>query len=77
MQTHDTLSALGEQFGIGSVAVYGGVSKEAQINLLKAKQGKRSKTTTRIVVGTPGRILDLSQDGTCDLSRSVLLDNLR
>ncbi|KAF9490035.1 DEAD-domain-containing protein [Pleurotus eryngii] len=68
VQTHDTLSALGEQFGIGSVAVYGGVSKEAQINLLKAKQGEKSKTTTRIVVGTPGRILDLSQDGTCDLS---------
>ncbi|KAF4585109.1 RNA-dependent ATPase [Pleurotus pulmonarius] len=68
VQTHDTLSALGEQFGIGSVAVYGGVSKEAQISLLKTKQGKKSKTTTRIVVGTPGRILDLSQDGTCDLS---------
>ena len=35
--------------------------------LKNANQGK-DKMVTRIVVGTPGRILDLVQDGTCDLS---------
>ncbi|KAJ8518201.1 hypothetical protein ONZ45_g4704 [Pleurotus djamor] len=68
VQTHDTLSALGEKFGIGSVAVFGGVSKEGQVKLLQAKQGKKSKVVTRIVVGTPGRIKDLVEEGSCDLS---------
>jgi ATP-dependent RNA helicase DBP3 len=60
---------LGAPFGIASVAVFGGVAKESQIKNLAnhAKDGK----TTRIVVGTPGRILDLAQEGACDLSQYV------
>ena len=58
IQTHETLSELGKEVGIGSVAVFGGVGKEDQIK----------KTKTRIVVGTPGRILDLMEEGACNLS---------
>ncbi|KAJ3552327.1 hypothetical protein NM688_g4207 [Phlebia brevispora] len=79
IQTHDTLTALGEPFGISSVAVFGGVDKRGQIDALRniSSKGKhRSKTTTRIIVGTPGRILDLVNDGLCDLSnvRYLVLD---
>jgi len=59
IQTHETLSELGREVGIGSVAVFGGVGKEDQI-----KQLKKAK----IVVGTPGRILDLMEEGACNLS---------
>ena len=62
LQTHETLEKLGEPLGIASVAVFGGVDKGAQIKALKG---------ARIVVGTPGRILDLVNDGACDLSRCV------
>lgn len=67
LQTHDTLSALGAPFGIASVAIFGGVDKAPQIKSLSNanKDGK----ITRIVVGTPGRILDLVNDGICDLSQ--------
>jgi ATP-dependent RNA helicase DBP3 len=68
LQTHDTLSALGKPFGIASVAVFGGVPKEPQVRMLKNANKGKDKMTTRIVVGTPGRILDLVQDGACDLS---------
>ncbi|KAI0735958.1 P-loop containing nucleoside triphosphate hydrolase protein [Earliella scabrosa] len=67
IQTHETLEKLGEPFGIASVAVFGGVDKGPQIKALKnMNKGGR---TTRIVVGTPGRILDLVNEGACDLSR--------
>ncbi|KAI6128726.1 DEAD-domain-containing protein [Pisolithus croceorrhizus] len=67
ISTHDTLSALGAPFGVASVAVYGGVDKSSQVKALSnnSEDGK----TTRIVVGTPGRILDLVNDGVCDLSK--------
>ncbi|EIN13333.1 DEAD-domain-containing protein [Punctularia strigosozonata HHB-11173 SS5] len=67
IQTHDTLTALGAPFGIASVALVGGLDKGPQIKLLRSanKGGK----TTRIVVGTPGRIKDLVQEGACDLSQ--------
>lgn len=84
IQTHETLSALGADLGIGSVAVFGGVPKEGQIRLLRNMNagneyksrgagggqigGKGMGVVTRIVVGTPGRILDLVQEGVCDLS---------
>ncbi|KAI0055921.1 DEAD-domain-containing protein [Artomyces pyxidatus] len=60
LQTHDTLAALGTSTGISCVAVFGGVEKGAQVRALKGG--------ARIVVGTPGRILDLVRDGACDLS---------
>ncbi|OCH88974.1 DEAD-domain-containing protein [Obba rivulosa] len=67
IQTHDTLYALGEPFGIASVAVFGGVDKGPQIKALQ--NANKGGKTTRIIVGTPGRILDLINDGVCDLSR--------
>ncbi|KAI0089806.1 P-loop containing nucleoside triphosphate hydrolase protein [Irpex rosettiformis] len=78
LQTHETLDALGESFGISSVAVFGGVPKYAQIEALRnisKEKGKKGKTT-RIIVGTPGRILDLINDGVCDLGnvRYLVLD---
>ncbi|CCM01429.1 uncharacterized protein FIBRA_03481 [Fibroporia radiculosa] len=71
LQTHDTLSALGEPFGIASVAVFGGVDKGPQIKALK--NANNDGKTTRVIVGTPGRILDLVNDGACDLGRVTYL----
>lgn len=68
IQTHDTLSAIGKTFGIASVAVFGGVPKEPQVKMLRNANKGNDGMTTRIVVGTPGRILDLMQEGVCDLS---------
>ena len=67
LQTHDALSTLGAPFNIASVAVFGGVDKAPQINALA--NGNKVGKITRIVVGTPGRILDLVNEGACDLSR--------
>lgn len=50
------------------MAVFGGVPKEPQVRMLKSANKRKDKMVTRIVVGTPGRILDLVQDGVCDLS---------
>ncbi|KAF7306369.1 hypothetical protein MIND_00428100 [Mycena indigotica] len=66
LQTQETLAALGAPLGIGSVAVFGGVPKEGQIKQLRNLH--KAATTTRVIVGTPGRILDLVQEGVCDLS---------
>lgn len=71
IQTHDTLSALGKPFGIASVAVFGGVPKDPQVKMLKNANKAKDGLTTRIIVGTPGRILDLMQDGACNLSQWV------
>ncbi|KAJ7171735.1 P-loop containing nucleoside triphosphate hydrolase protein [Mycena crocata] len=70
LQTHDTLSTLGEPLGIASVAVFGGVPKEPQVRMLRNLNKRKAgpQLTTRVVVGTPGRILDLVQEGACDLS---------
>ncbi|KAL1709378.1 P-loop containing nucleoside triphosphate hydrolase protein [Schizophyllum commune] len=68
IQTHDTLSALGQPFGIASVAVFGGVPKEPQVRMLRNANKGKDGMTTRVVVGTPGRILDLMNDGACDLA---------
>ena len=65
LQTHETLEKLGTPLGIASVAVFGGVDKAPQVKALKGR--------AQIVVGTPGRILDLASDGVCDLSRCVYI----
>jgi len=69
IQTHDTLSALGKPFGIASCAVFGGVPKDPQVKMLKNANKEKDGLVTRIIVGTPGRILDLMNDGACDLSK--------
>ncbi|KAL7424848.1 RNA-dependent ATPase [Cryptotrichosporon argae] len=60
-QSFDTLKAFGAQVGIGAVAIFGGVGKNEQIAELR-------KDGVRIVVGTPGRTLDLADAGDLDLS---------
>ncbi len=49
--------------GMRSVCVYGGVPKKEQVDALKRG--------VDIVVGTPGRLEDLMQEGVCKLSVSV------
>lgn len=62
LQTHETMRKLGELSGLTSSCVYGGVSKSEQIEELK-------RTEPNVLVGTPGRILDLVDGGFCDLSK--------
>lgn len=64
LQTHETMEAVGAPFGIKSVCVFGGVDKVPQKKALANKD-------FRIVVGTPGRLLDLANEGACDLSGYV------
>lgn len=61
LQSHETLSDLGKAMGIESVCLFGGVGKDSQFAAL-------AKAETRIVVGTPGRVLDLANSGDMDLS---------
>ncbi|KAI3615590.1 atp-dependent rna helicase dbp3 [Moniliophthora roreri] len=68
LQTHETLSTLGQPLGIACVAVFGGVPKEPQVKMLKNLDKGKTGLTTRVIVGTPGRILDLMSEGVCDLS---------
>ena len=62
IQTHDTLLAAGRPLDITSVCLYGGASKDEQKKLLKDKK-------LRIVVGTPGRLLDLANEGVCNFEQ--------
>ena len=59
LQSHDTLVALGKEAGVKSICVYGGVGKAEQIAGIRE---------SKIVVGTPGRLLDLADSGDLDLS---------
>ncbi|KAK0562036.1 RNA-dependent ATPase [Tilletia horrida] len=56
IQTHENLALLATPLGIGSICLFGGVSKHDQISALQS-----SSPPIRIVVGTPGRILDLAR----------------
>lgn len=60
-QSFDTLVKLGKQLNIEAVSLFGGVPKGEQIAKINAPN-------TRIVVGTPGRTLDLADSGDLDLS---------
>jgi hypothetical protein len=59
-QISTVLEDSGSQCGLGCCCVYGGVPKQEQAKVL----GRG----VDMVVGTPGRMLDLMQDGTLDLS---------
>ena len=48
-------------FGLCSVAVYGGVNKDGQRNALK-------EAGAAMVVGTPGWVVDLMEEGVCGLA---------
>ncbi|KDE04337.1 hypothetical protein MVLG_05217 [Microbotryum lychnidis-dioicae p1A1 Lamole] len=61
MQTHANLASVTSALpSITSVCIYGGVPKDLQKATLR--------TGARIVVGTPGRLLDLANEGVLDLS---------
>lgn len=62
LQISAVLEDAGSQCGLSCVCVYGGVPKGPQIQALKAG--------VDIVVGTPGRLEDLMQDGVCKLQVS-------
>jgi hypothetical protein len=59
LQIAAVLEDAGSKCGIGSVCVYGGVPKHPQVSALRSG--------VDIVVGTPGRLEDLLQDGACKL----------
>ncbi|PSK38715.1 ATP-dependent RNA helicase DBP3 [Candidozyma pseudohaemuli] len=59
LQIHDSLAELTKNAGISCVAIYGGVSKQDQIDKLQ---------NASIAVATPGRLVDLLEDGLVDLS---------
>jgi ATP-dependent RNA helicase DBP3 len=60
-QSFDTLVKLGSGLGINAVALFGGMPRNDQIFKLR-------QDGVRIVVGTPGRTLDLAESGDLDLS---------
>ncbi|OAY80230.1 DEAD-box ATP-dependent RNA helicase 5, partial [Ananas comosus] len=64
----DVLSDAGSPCGIKSVCLYGGTSKGPQISALKSG--------VDIVIGTPGRLKDLTEAGICSLKEVsfVVLD---
>lgn len=59
LQIAAVLDDAGSKCGISSCCVYGGVPKHPQVSALRAG--------VDIVVGTPGRLADLMQDGACKL----------
>lgn len=67
IQTEENMAKLGKSMGIGMICLYGGVSKQEQVRLLN------QTPTVRIVVGTPGRVLDMARDGSLDLSQVTYL----
>ncbi|GAA6048846.1 hypothetical protein JCM3770_003649 [Rhodotorula araucariae] len=64
MQTHNNLSLISSAVTpkLASVCLYGGVPKPEQIRILRNER-------PRIVVGTPGRLLDLAREGNLDLGK--------
>ncbi|KAG8852043.1 RNA-dependent ATPase [Tulasnella sp. 330] len=61
IQSNDTFTQLGQAHGIKSVCVYGGASKDGQRQLMR-------QSGVKVIVATPGRLLDFIQEGVVDLS---------
>jgi ATP-dependent RNA helicase DBP3 len=59
VQIHDQISILAKSAGIEAVCVYGGVPKDPQREALR---------TASIITATPGRLNDLINEGSADLS---------
>jgi ATP-dependent RNA helicase DeaD len=68
VQVEDEVARIGQFRGIRTVAIYGGSSMDRQIEALKRG--------AQVVVGTPGRVLDLIRRGELRLDRvhTVILD---
>ncbi|GBC04936.1 hypothetical protein RclHR1_05960004 [Rhizophagus clarus] len=60
IQIHEQCKEFDSACGIKSVCIYGGVSKEDQYKVLRKG--------FHIAVATPGRLLDLINEGICDIS---------
>ncbi|CAN6664259.1 ATP-dependent RNA helicase Dbp3p [Trichomonascus vanleenenianus] len=60
MQIYDNLKMLTSVTDVNAVCVYGGVPKEGQ---------RRDIKKSSIVIATPGRLNDLIDEGSCDLSK--------
>jgi len=65
LQVADDVVVAGAKRGARSITVYGGVGYDEQIDALKAG--------VDVVVGTPGRLIDLSNRGVLDLSHVKVL----
>jgi ATP-dependent RNA helicase DBP3 len=61
MQSHVVIEEFGSLVGLTSLVLYGGVPKYEQKDALKKG--------VDCVVATPGRIKDLINEGSCDLSK--------
>lgn len=61
MQSHEVLKEFGASVGIKSIVIYGGVSKHDQIRTLK-------RDGPQCIIATPGRLVDLMQERSVDLS---------
>jgi len=64
-QTAEVCCSSGASCGFSTICLYGGVSKDAQSKSLRAG--------ANIVVATPGRLLDLMNDGVINLKQVSLL----
>jgi ATP-dependent RNA helicase RhlE len=64
-QIYQESIGMGKMTGLGSVSIYGGVSKNPQLKALKRG--------VEIVVACPGRLLDHLEEGTIDLSHIEVL----
>jgi ATP-dependent RNA helicase DBP3 len=62
MQVEAVLKEYGELVGLNTLVLYGGVPKYTQVTELK-------KRNVDCLVATPGRIKDLINEGSCDLSK--------
>eukprot|EP00980_Cylindrotheca_fusiformis_P004032 scaffold880_cov132-Cylindrotheca_fusiformis.AAC.28 len=62
MQSDVVLQEFGTVVGLRSLVLYGGVPKYTQVAELK-------KQNVDCIVATPGRLVDLINDGACDLSK--------
>ena len=68
MQIHEQFEEAGKLCQVDSICIYGGVPKD--------EQRHRLRKGVHVVIACPGRLLDLVQEGCCDLSRVnyVVLD---
>lgn len=66
LQTAETLTMLCDLLKYKAVCLYGGMPKPEQVRLLNQKDLK-------VVVGTPGRVLDLLNDGAVSFDRVTYL----
>ncbi len=64
-QTHTNIGMLGDETGLRSLTIYGGVSSQPQI--------KKLRSGAEIVVACPGRLLDLMGQKVVNLSRIEIL----